>query len=452
MGDPPVRGRTDEPPEGGETNISWIQKPWKVSKNEREQLRKTAAGDRCEWYVRKEERKGNRRGRKFVGCPHQQFIYAIITPPGVDAPFFVPFAPVPVFPHSPTSTMPTERRVYTLTAGSISNLRLHADPLPDPGPGEVTVAVRAIGLNFADVFAIWGLYSATPKGEFTPGLEYAGEIVATGAGVDAGRMGERIMGVTRFGAYTTHLNIGQEYVIPVPESWDYAEAAGYLVQGLTAYYALKNLGDLQPGATVLVHSAAGGVGTQAVRLAKHLGAGVCLGSVGDGAKKAYCRSIGYDHVLVRDSAFAQKLDAALDGRPLDLVLECIGGNMLQLGYDRLGPMGRMVVYGSARYAQANDTPNKLQLLWKYLRRPKIDPQAMIENNKGILGFNLIYLYDRAPLMHQLLGEMRQFDLPAPHVGARFAFDQLPDAVRRFRNGKTLGKVVVEVGVRAASQR
>ena len=340
--------------------------------------------------------------------------------------------------------MSIQRRVYRLTAGDINNLRLETDPLPVPGPGEVTVAVRAIGLNFADVFAIWGLYSATPQGEFTPGLEYAGEIIATGEGVDPQRKGQRVMGVTRFGAYTTHLNIGQEYVIPVPAAWSDAEAAGYLVQGLTAYYALKNLGDMQPGATVLVHSAAGGVGTQAVRLAKNMGAGVCIGSVGDRAKEDYCRSIGYDHVLVRDNAFAEKLDAMLGERKLDVILECIGGEVLQIGYDRLGPMGRMVVYGSARYAQANDKPNKLKLIWKYLRRPKIDPQAMIENNKGLLGFNLIYLYDRASLMHQLLSEMGQFDLAAPHVGARFSFEQLPDAVRQFRNGKTLGKVVVEV--------
>ena len=340
--------------------------------------------------------------------------------------------------------MSIERRVYRLTAGNISNLKLETESLPQPEAGEVTVEVRAIGLNFADVFAIWGLYSATPEGVFTPGLEFSGKIVAVGAGVDSARLGERVMGVTRFGAYTTHLNISVNYVIPTPANWSDAEAAGYLVQGLTAYYALRNLGDLQTGATVLVHSAAGGVGTQAVRLAKKMGAGTLIGSVGDQRKVEYCKSIGYDEVIVRDNVFADNLDRALNGSEIDLILECIGGEILQIGYDRLGQMGRMVVYGSARYAQANDKPNKLKLIWKYLRRPKIDPQAMIEKNKGLLGFNLIYLYERAELMHRLLAEMSEFDIPAPHVGATFSFEELPNAIREFRNGKTLGKVVVSV--------
>jgi NADPH:quinone reductase-like Zn-dependent oxidoreductase len=108
------------------------------------------------------------------------------------------------------------RKIYQLKAGSINDLQLVEYDLPDPGPGEVQVAVKAIGLNFADVFAIWGLYSATPKGIFTPGLEYAGVIHAVGEGVTQHRPGDRVMGVTRFGAYATHLNIGAEYCIPLP--------------------------------------------------------------------------------------------------------------------------------------------------------------------------------------------------------------------------------------------
>ncbi|HNE30414.1 MAG TPA: alcohol dehydrogenase catalytic domain-containing protein, partial [Saprospiraceae bacterium] len=125
---------------------------------------------------------------------------------------------------------------YALQAGSLADLRLQEFELPAPSANEVSIAVRAIGLNFADVFAIWGLYGATPKGEFTPGLEYAGEVLAVGEGVGHLRPGDRVMGVTRFGAYTTHLNIDARYAIPLPADWDFATGAAYLVQTLTAYY------------------------------------------------------------------------------------------------------------------------------------------------------------------------------------------------------------------------
>jgi NADPH:quinone reductase-like Zn-dependent oxidoreductase len=142
--------------------------------------------------------------------------------------------------------MPTR---YTLLAGNLADLKPQNFELAAPAPGEVQVAVRAIGLNFADVFAIWGLYGATPKGEFTPGLEYSGIIEAVGEGITHLRPGDRIMGVTRFGAYTTHLNIDSRYAIPLPDDWDFNTGAAYLVQTLTAYYGMATLGALQRGQT-----------------------------------------------------------------------------------------------------------------------------------------------------------------------------------------------------------
>ena len=108
-------------------------------------------------------------------------------------------------------------RRYRLDAGKISNLKIQTFELPALQAGEVRVSVKAIGLNFADIFAIWGLYKAAPKTDFTPGLEYAGVIESVGEGVSQYRPGDRVMGITRFGAYTTHLNIDARYVIPLPD-------------------------------------------------------------------------------------------------------------------------------------------------------------------------------------------------------------------------------------------
>jgi NADPH:quinone reductase-like Zn-dependent oxidoreductase len=333
---------------------------------------------------------------------------------------------------------------YQLTAGSLANLQLVDLRLPPPASGEVSVSVEAIGLNFADVFAIWGLYSATPSGVFTPGLEYAGRITAVGEGVHNLKVGDAVMGVTRFGAYTTALNIDHRYVLPLPDRWSMAEGAAYLVQVLTAYYGLVNLGQLGAGQTVLIHSAAGGVGTFAGRIARQLGA-YTIGTIGHPEKIPYLEREGYDAYIVRDQrTFREDLRQALGERELNLIMECIGGKIFSIGFEALAPMGRSIVYGSARYGSVGNRPNYPRMLWQYLTRPKIDPQSLPESNKSVMGFNLIWLYERADLMHEILGELATLDIGKPHVGHRFPFMELPDAIRTFQGGKTVGKVVVEV--------
>jgi len=336
-----------------------------------------------------------------------------------------------------------EYSYYSLKAGNLKNLQLKKASLPPPGPTEVSVEVKSIGLNFADVFAIWGLYSATPKGVFVPGLEFAGKVVAVGSEVENLSVGDRVMGVTRFGGYTTALNSDQRYLIPIPADWNYEEGAAYLVQVLTAFYGLKNLGNLQNGQHVLIHSAAGGVGIWANRIAKNVGA-FTIGSVGNEEKVSFCKSEGFDRVIVRSKSFKQDLDQALGYRDLNLVMECIGGEIFQIGYDALAAEGRLVIYGSANYASRSDRPNYPKVLYKFLTRPKIDPQEMIALNKGILGFNLIYLYEKVDLMHTLLQELATLQLGKPIIGERFDFKAIPKAVRVFQSGKTMGKVVVNV--------
>jgi alcohol dehydrogenase len=267
------------------------------------------------------------------------------------------------------------------------------ETLSDPNEKEVQIRVKAIGLNFADVFAILGLYSATPEGSFIPGLEYSGEIIAKGSEVVDLEIGDRVMGVTRFGAYTSHINIDEDYASKIPENWTFEEGASFLVQALTAYYGLFHLGNLKKGDTVLIHSAAGGVGLLANRMAQKIGA-FTIGTIGSAAKIDLLKKEGYQKYIVRSQHFKKDLEQALEGRELNLIMECIGGKIFKIGYDMLAAQGRVINYGSARYGDNRNSPNWPRLAWLYLTRPKIDPQKMIESNKGILGFNLIWLYDR----------------------------------------------------------
>jgi alcohol dehydrogenase len=337
--------------------------------------------------------------------------------------------------------MPANR--YIVRPGNLATLQLESFELPSPAAGEVRVAVRAVGLNFADIFAIWGLYKAAPKEPFTPGLEFSGVVEALGEGVSHLVVGQKVMGVTRFGGYTSHLNIDARYVMPLPQDWDYATGAAYPVQTLTAYYGMKNLGNLQPGMTVLIHSAMGGVGLQALRIAQAYNC-YTIGTVGSVAKSELGLREGYDRMIVRGPDFEQQLQSALGERPLELVMDSVGGRYFSIPYKILAPMGRIIVFGSARYAAVGDKPNLLHMLRHWFARPKVDPQELPQKNAGVLGFNLIWLYERASLMHQLLEELDALHLPAPHVGHRYPFDSAREAIRMFQSGKTVGKVVLEV--------
>ena len=337
------------------------------------------------------------------------------------------------------------RKVYRVSkAGSLKNLQLQTESLEDPKPGEVCVQVKALGLNFADIFAIQGLYSATPPGSFIPGLEFSGEIIAVGSSVEGWKVGDRVMGATKFGGYVSHINIDHRYVIPLPAEWSFEEGAGFLVQGLTAYYALTALGNLQKNTTVLIHSAAGGVGILANRICKKYGC-YTIGTVGNPGKVRFLKEEeNYDAVIVRDERFYKNLKAALGDRRLLLVMECIGGKIMMQSWKAMAPMGRMVVYGSASFATHGNKPQWLKLYWKYLRRPKIDPLRLPTQNKSLMGFNLIYLYEQTAMMHEMLRELQDLQLRPQHVGHIFPFEEMHSALRLFQRGSTVGKVVVKV--------
>jgi alcohol dehydrogenase len=336
------------------------------------------------------------------------------------------------------------RSVYILSrTGSFRRLRRDTQELPPPGDHEVTVQVRAIGLNFADVFTILGLYRAAPKRDCIPGIEFSGVIAACGREVTGFRPGDRVMGSIRFGAYVTHLNISPQYLLPIPAGWSDAEGSAFIVQALTAYYALIRLGNLQKGQTVLIHSAAGGVGLYANRIAKRFGA-FTIGTVGTAAKTQLLQAEGYDRIIVRNGLFGTQLADALEGRKLDLVLDSIGGRIQRESFNALTTTGRLVAYGLSEFASPSASPNYLRLALRFLSLPRYTTLRLIEWNKSVLGFNLIWLYDRVELMRGMLEEIAALDLPKPVIGATFPFEKLPEAVRTFQSGSTTGKNVVLV--------
>ena len=234
--------------------------------------------------------------------------------------------------------------------------------------------MKAIGLNFADIFACLGLYSATPKGSFIPGLEFAGVVEAVGSSVaeaDDGRRirpGDAVAGLTRFGGYATAVNVGLGYLRPIPPGWTFAEAAAFPVQALTAWYGLVRLGEVERGDEVLVQSAAGGVGLNALSILTRVGARTTA-VVGRASKRQWLidhHGLAPERTIVRNRAtFGADLDRALAaaGAPgFDLVFDAVAGPFFEPAYDRLRPQGRHVLYGAADFMSPGARVNYLRIL------------------------------------------------------------------------------------------
>lgn len=325
------------------------------------------------------------------------------------------------------------------------------EPRVPPGRVEARVAVGAVGLNFADVFAVLGLYSATPKGPFIPGLEFAGTVEAVGDGVTSVAVGQPVMGLTRFGAYATAVTVDARYLQPLPDGWTLAQGAAFPVQALTAWYAIRELGALQPGATVLVHSAAGGVGLAALDVLHELDARV-VATVGNPSKHDLLTAeygLTQAQVIVRDSRrFLAQLDEALraiDRRGFDLVLDSVAGPYFAPAYRRLNPAGRLVIFGSADMMPRGSRPNWFRLGWQYLTRPRVDPLHMISANCSVMGFNLIWLWERADMLAPAYADLSRFIRRPPRIGHTYDFNQAPEAMRLLQSGTSVGKVVLTVG-------
>lgn len=353
--------------------------------------------------------------------------------------------------------MPRAREVWRIDrAGSLARLTRRTEDLPDPPPGQATVAVRAIGLNFADLFACLGLYSATPSGSFVPGLEFAGVVEALGPAASGDdetrgiRVGSRVFGLTRFGGYATALNAGLAYLRPLPDGWSFTEGAAYPAQALTAWYGLVRLGALERGDVVLVQSAAGGVGLNALAILDATGART-VAVVGREAKRDFLigrRGLAPERVIRRDRrTFGADLDRALasmDAEGFDLVFDAVAGPYLLPAYERLRPEGRLVVYGAADFMTRGPRVSWPRLAARYLRRPRLDPLRLVSDNRSVMGFNLIWLWDRAERLDAGFDALRTLVAEPPVVGRRFPFAEAPAAMRHLQSGESVGKVVLEV--------
>ena len=269
------------------------------------------------------------------------------------------------------------------------DLRMITDvPVPVPGAGEVLIRVTAAGVNFADISQAHGKFRGGPQPPYLAGFEAAGEVVSVGEAVTGVAIGARVIGVG-YGAFAEYMVLPAAAVVPVPPGWDDEQALGLVVNWPTAVAALKSLGQLARGQTVLIHAAAGGTGQTAVKIAKHYGATVI--ATASLSKHETVRALGADHVLdSRSTDIVAEVLRLTGGTGADLVLELVGAATFDASLAAAKRVtGRVVVYGLAGGEAALTN-------WDLVYKHQVH----------IIGFNIGVLIQTAPQMFgEIMGEL-----------------------------------------------
>jgi len=340
------------------------------------------------------------------------------------------------------------KKVVIHRPGGYQQLVIEQHPDLHPGANDVVVSVTAIGVNFADCVTRMGLYASARHYvgyPITPGFEVSGTVLECGSGVTDLAPGTPVMAITRFTGYATQVCVHREQVFRLPPRLSSEAAAGIPAVSLTAWFALFQLAHVQDGETLLVHSAAGGVGSMLVQIGKLCGCRV-IGVVGASHKVAYLTGLGADAVIDKSVQDLWREAEGYAPEGYDVILDANGVTTLKQSYRHLAAVGRLVVYGfHGMLVTRNGLPGKLRLAWDYLRTPRFSPFDLTTKNRSVLGFNLSYLFDRDALMttamQQILQWLGEGKFTPPAVRT-YPFESVAEAHRDLESGQTVGKLVL----------
>jgi len=327
-------------------------------------------------------------------------------------------------------------------------LQVQERPDPPVGPGEVRIAVRAAGINFADTMARVGLYPDAPKTPCVMGYEVAGTIESVGEGVDGHAIGDRVVAGTRFGGQAELVTVPAEQALPLPERLSFEQGAAFPVNYGTAYAALVLMGSLREGARVLIHAAAGGVGIAATQIARNTGAEI-FGTASP-AKHEAIRAQGVTHPIdYRNLDFEAETMRITGNEGVDLIIDALGPTSFRKDYRLLRPGGRLIMYGISEMTNegGRDIRASLKSLvsmptatipwWKSL--------MWMNENKGVFGLNMLKWWEREGSLDRVT-EPLMVDLEAgrlePVVSASFPFSQAGAAHEFIGERRNVGKVVL----------
>ena len=316
--------------------------------------------------------------------------------------------------------------------------------LPAPKPEEVKIAVEGFGLNFADVMARLGKYQDCPPLPCIIGYEAVGRVAELGKDIQHLKEGDRVLAFTRFNAYAEQLLADGRAVVKIPESLPLDEATALATQYVTAYFAAEYITRLHKGEQVLIQSAAGGVGTALVQLAKHRGAYI-YGTAGSDEKVEHLAKQGVDvPINYKKYDFAKEIKSKSPGRKVDVVFDAVGGKSVKKAYKLLNSGGRLVCYGAASISGRGI--NIFKTLAGVAGFGLYHPVQFMMNSKSILGVNMLRIADNKPdvMQYCLEAVVRLYEegIFKPIGGGIYPLEQLGEAHEHLEFRKSIGKLAV----------
>ena len=327
-------------------------------------------------------------------------------------------------------------------------LRVQERPDPPVGPGEVRIAVKAAGINFADTMARVGLYPDAPKTPCVLGYEVAGEVESVGEGAGSFKVGDRVMAGTRFNGQAELVSVAENQVLPLPEKMSFEEGAAFPVNYGTAYAALVVMGGLKKGERVLIHAAAGGVGISATQVARNIGAEV-FGTASP-SKHDAIREQGVDHAIdYRSRDFEEEVRRITGGEGIDVAIDALGPTSFRKDYRLLRPGGRLVMYGLSEVT--NEKGRDLRAAARSLLKMPLATMPwwrslqVMNENKGVFGLNMLSWWDEEGSLDRvtepLVADLEKGKLK-PIVAEAFPFSRAGDAHVFIAERRNIGKVVL----------
>jgi NADPH2:quinone reductase len=232
--------------------------------------------------------------------------------------------------------------------GGTDVLQYRELPIPQPGENQVLIRVAAAGVNYADIMTRKGVYHGAGHPPLTPGLDVAGTVIEVGSSVTSIKPGQRVVAFPDAGSYAEYTISQEALTFAIPDEVDFETAAAFPTVGFTVHQLLAEVTRFQPGETILIHAAAGGIGTTAIQVAKKLGAGLIIGSVGHDSKKDVVLELGAHHVVnSRSSDYVQQVLDLTNGQGINVILNSIAGSVFESDLGCLARFGRLAIFGHA---------------------------------------------------------------------------------------------------------
>lgn len=340
-----------------------------------------------------------------------------------------------------------EMRAVTLTGfGGFKNVKILKKPEPSPQAGEVLIRVRACGLNFQDLMVRLGAIDSPPKTPTIMGFECAGEVEAVGEEVEGFKVGDRVVALPEFRAWSELVAVPTKYVYHIPDEMTFQDAAATVMNYLVAYILIFDLVSLREGKSILLHSVGGGVGQAIVQLARTVPNVTIFGVCSKSKHEALAATGLIDHLIDRADYVNEVRKITTEG--VDVVMDCLCGEECNRGYGLLKPMGKYILYGSSNVV-TGETKSFFSVARSWWQVDKVSPIKLFDENKSLAGFNLRHLlYQQDGSAYVTATVEKIFALwkdgkIKPVVDSAWALEDVAEAMQKMHDRKNIGKLVLD---------